>query len=190
MWNEPYRIITSLWILAGIVWAVAALNTKRTRRREAIASRLLYTAVLAIAFLLVFKSQFRPGILNAFFIAQTPVVEWTGVALTAAGIALAIYARITLGRNWSGMVTLKEDHELIRKGPYALVRHPIYTGMVLGFLGAAVDCARVGALLGVALAMLGLRMKWGTEEQFMVRQFGAEYLDYKRHVKALIPFVW
>jgi protein-S-isoprenylcysteine O-methyltransferase len=62
--------------------------------------------------------------------------------------------------------------------------------MVLGFLGAAVDCARVGALLGVALAMLGLRMKWGTEEQFMVRQFGAEYLDYKRHVKALIPFVW
>jgi protein-S-isoprenylcysteine O-methyltransferase len=190
MWNEPYRIITSLWILGAIVWAVAALNTKRTRRREAVAPRLLYTAVMAIAFLLVFKSQFRPGFLNAFFITQTPMVEWAGVALTAAGIGLAILARITLGRNWSGRVTVKQAHELIRRGPYALIRHPIYTGMILGLLGAAVDVARVGALLGVALAVLGLRMKWGIEEQFMVGQFGAEYLDYKRHVKALIPFVW
>jgi protein-S-isoprenylcysteine O-methyltransferase len=145
---------------------------------------------MALAILLVFKNQFRPGVLNTFFIAQTPMVEWTGVALTAAGIALAIYARITLGRNWSGRVTVKQDHELIRRGPYALARHPIYTGMILGLLGAAVDVARVGALLGVALAVLGLRMKWRIEEQFMETQFGAEYLDYKRHVKALIPFVW
>jgi protein-S-isoprenylcysteine O-methyltransferase len=190
MWNEPYRIITSLWILAGIVWAVAALNTKQTRRREAVARRLLYTAVMAIAIVLVFKSQFRPGVLNDFFIAQTPAVEWIGVALTAAGIGLAIYARITLGRNWSGRVTLKEDHMLVRKGPYAVVRHPIYTGLLLAMLGAAISRGRAGALLGVVVGAVGWRMKSLIEEGFMERQFGAQYLDYKRHVKALIPFVW
>ncbi len=190
MWHEPYRIITSLWILAGIVWAVAALNTKQTRRREHAGTRILQIAIMVLAFGLVFETSFRPGPLNALFLTPTPGIEWTGVALTAAGIGLAILARVILGRNWSGTVTLKEDHKLIRSGPYAVVRHPIYTGLLLAMLGAAISCGRVGALLGVVVGAVGWRLKSLIEERFMETQFGEQYADYKRHVKALIPFVW
>ena len=79
---------------------------------------------------------------------------------------------------------------LVRKGPYAVVRHPIYTGLLLAMLGAAISRGRAGALLGVVVGAVGWRMKSLIEEGFMERQFGAQYLDYKRHVKALIPFVW
>jgi protein-S-isoprenylcysteine O-methyltransferase Ste14 len=187
---DPHRLITSLWILAGIVWAAGALSTKRTMRREHAATRLVHVFMLVLAFGLVFKDWFRPGLLNAFFIVPTPAVEWSGVALTAAGIGLAILSRIVLGRNWSGMVTLKENHRLIRSGPYAVVRHPIYTGLLLALLGAAISCGRVGALLGVAIAAVGMRIKSLVEEGFMEREFGAEYAEYKRRVKALIPLVW
>jgi protein-S-isoprenylcysteine O-methyltransferase Ste14 len=187
---EPWRIITSLWILTGIVWAVGALTTKRTRRHESVASRILHISIMAVAFALVFKPAFRPGPLDMLFIVPTPAVEWTGVALTAAGIGLTIFARLTLGRNWSGTVTVKEDHELIRGGPYAVVRHPIYSGLALALLGSSISSARLGALLGVVVGLAGLRLKSRIEENFMEQEFGEQYTDYKCRVKALIPLVW
>jgi protein-S-isoprenylcysteine O-methyltransferase len=190
MWNEPDRIITSLWILAGIVWAVGALTTKQTRRNEAVVWRILHLAIMVLAFGLVFGESFRPGPLNAVFLPATPAVQWTGFGITVAGIGVAVLARIMLGRNWSGMVTVKEDHELIRNGPYALVRHPIYSGLLLALLGTAVFYARVGALLGVAVAALGWRLKSRIEESFMEQEFGPEYAEYKQHARALIPWVW
>ncbi len=187
---EPDRIITSLWILAGIVWAVGALTTKQTVRREHMGTRVLQIGIMAVAFCLVFKERFRPGPLNAFFVQPTPLLEWVGVGLTAVGIGLAILARMMLGGNWSSSVTVKQDHKLIRSGPYAVVRHPIYTGILLAMLGAAMANGRVGALLGVVVAAVGLRMKSLVEEGFMEREFGEQYAEYKRHVKALIPLVW
>ena len=103
---------------------------------------------------------------------------------------IAIWARFVLGRNWSGTVTVKQDHELVRSGPYALVRHPIYSGLLLAFLGTAVARGDLAALLGVALAAATLHFKTATEESFMTEQFGAGYMEYKREVKSLIPFVW
>jgi protein-S-isoprenylcysteine O-methyltransferase len=138
----------------------------------------------------VFKTSLRPGPLNAFFIAPTPVTEWVGFGLTVAGVGIAVLSRVFLGRNWSGTVTVKVDHQLIRRGPYAMVRHPIYSGLALALLGTAVYYARVGCFGGVALAVFGWRLKSFTEEAFMERQFGAEYTEYKRQVKALIPLVW
>ncbi|HTP89340.1 MAG TPA: isoprenylcysteine carboxylmethyltransferase family protein [Bryobacteraceae bacterium] len=187
---EPDRLITSLWIVLAIVWAVGALRTKRTRQRESVGFRLAYTVFVTLALLLVFKPRFRPGVLGAFFVTPTPAVEWTAVAITALGIAIAIAARVRLGGNWSGTVTVKEGHELIQTGMYQFVRHPIYTGFLLAMLGSAIEVGRIGALLGVAVAAVALRVKSLMEEQFMEAEFGEQYREYRRRVKALIPFVW
>ncbi|MGA3027075.1 MAG: isoprenylcysteine carboxylmethyltransferase family protein [Bryobacteraceae bacterium] len=187
---EPYGLVTSLWIVLGAVWAAGALTTKQTRRREAVAWSILHVAVMALAFGLVFGDSFRPGPLHALFLPATPAVQWTGFGITVAGIGIAVVARVMLGGNWSSTVTLKKDHTLIRSGPYAVVRHPIYSGLALALLGTAVSYARVGALLGVVVAVLGWRLKSRIEEAFMEREFGAEYTEYKRRVKALIPLLW
>lgn len=187
---DPQRLIVWLWIALAVVWAAWASGAKRTTRREPAAASVLHLAILMLSLGLVFKTSFRPGPLNAFFIAPTPFVEWAGLALTAAGIGIAVFARAFLGRNWSGTVTVKADHRLVRRGPYAVVRHPIYSGLTLALLGTALFYARVGALLGVALAVFGWRLKSYTEEAFMEREFGAEYAEYKRRVRALIPMVW
>jgi protein-S-isoprenylcysteine O-methyltransferase Ste14 len=118
-----------------------------------------------------------------------PAIAWTGLALTVIGCAFAIWARLSLGRNWSGTVTVKEGHQLMRRGPYAVVRHPIYSGGLLALLGTALVVGELRGLLGVALAFLGWGTKLRLEEAFMSEQFGAEYTRYRREVKALIPFV-
>ncbi|MBV9269207.1 MAG: isoprenylcysteine carboxylmethyltransferase family protein [Acidobacteriaceae bacterium] len=107
-----------------------------------------------------------------------------------AGIIFDLWARFVLGRNWSGTVTVKQDHELVQSGPYGVVRHPIYSGFLLALAGTVIAQGDVGAFLGLVLATLALRLKSLTEEAFMTQQFGSQYTTYKRTVKALIPFVW
>src|SRR5262249_13239381 len=109
--------------------------------------------------------------------------------LTLAGIGFSIWARLFLGRNWSGRVTIKEQHELIQSGPYSIVRHPIYSGFLLAILGTALVQGHLRSLLALPLAALGWSLKLRLEESFMAHQFGSAYLDYKRRVKALVPFV-
>jgi len=98
-----------------------------------------------------------------------------------------VWARVFLGANWSATVTIKQDHEIIRSGPYALVRHPIYSGLLLGMLGTAIAIGEMRGLVG--LVFLGWWLKLQTEEQFLVEQFGTQYLKYRQETKALIPFV-
>ena len=114
--------------------------------------------------------------------------RWIGLALTAIGLGFAIAARWWLGRNWSGRVTIKQQHQLIQNGPYALVRHPIYAGFLLALLGTALVHSELRGLIGLALAALGWIFKLRIEEALLSQQFGDAYLQYQRHVKALIPF--
>ena len=186
----PDRAIACLWILFGIVWAFGALRTKGTRQYEPAITRILHVLAMLLAWGLIFKDAFRPGPLNWLFIARTPAVQWTGVAITAIGIAVAIAARVRLGGNWSGSVAVKQDHELIQTGMYAWVRHPIYSGLVLAAFGSAIYVGRVGCLLGMAVVVIAFRAKSLLEESFMEREFGERYSEYKQRVKALIPFVW
>lgn len=106
---------------------------------------------------------------------------------TAAALACAIWARSTLGRNWSGAVTVKAGHELIRTGPYKVVRHPIYSGILAALVGTSIGEGTLPSSIGVGIALCGLRMKWKTEERFMADQLGAQYVQYQREVKAVIP---
>jgi protein-S-isoprenylcysteine O-methyltransferase Ste14 len=97
---------------------------------------------------------------------------------------------MTLGRNWSGTVTFKENHELVVRGPYAYVRHPIYTGMMLMFLGTALAQGTFGALLSLPILFLSFWIKYRQEETLMIEHFGEQYRDYMKRVSAIIPFVF
>ncbi|MEJ2007994.1 MAG: isoprenylcysteine carboxylmethyltransferase family protein [Acidobacteriota bacterium] len=179
-----------LWIVFLVVWGIGALAQKRTVRRESAGSRLVQVLLTALAVVLLWGHGLGFGPLARPFVPRSLIFLLLGLALTVAGLAFAISARVVIGRNWSGVVTVKKDHELIRNGPYALVRHPIYTGVLLALLGTAMAFAEVRGLLAVAVATLALWMKSRREELFMIEEFGAEYAQYKQKVKALIPFVW
>jgi protein-S-isoprenylcysteine O-methyltransferase Ste14 len=113
---------------------------------------------------------------------------WIGFAVLLAGVALAVWARVHLGRNWSGTVTVKQDHELIRSGPYGYVRHPIYTGLIAGLIGTAICSGTLRAAIGVAIISAALYVKSRTEERFMRETFPGQYERYRAAVPALVPF--
>src|SRR5208282_2982414 len=109
--------------------------------------------------------------------------------ITVAGLLFAVWARVHLGRNWSRSVTIKQDHELIATGPYAVVRHPIYTGILAGFLGMAIAISQVRGFIVLVLILLALWIKLRMEEQWMRSQFGETYATYARRTAALVPYL-
>lgn len=124
------KIISGCWITFVVIWVVAALWTKPSVYKEDRARRLIYTIPLVIGAYLIFKGPRLSDPLGLRVIPYVDAIAWTGAVLCVAGLAFCIWARFTLGRNWSGVVTFKGGHELITRGPYALVRHPIYTGLL------------------------------------------------------------
>jgi len=182
-------ICGSLWTAFFVIWMIWAIRTKRTQTRESISSRLPYTVITFAAFYLMFSNN-----VNAFAgwlrIPVFPANLWLeslGIAITAAGLGFAVWARAYLGANWSGTVTVKVGHELVRTGPYRWVRHPIYSGMILALLGTALDRQQVRGLVAVILLYAGFTIKSRIEELAMVSVFGAEYEEYRRRTGAIFP---
>jgi protein-S-isoprenylcysteine O-methyltransferase Ste14 len=182
-------LVPGLWLTWLVVWALWARNVKPTRRRESAASRATHIVPLALAAILLAVPRLAGGFLGGKFLAATPVAYWAGVTLLVLGLALSIWARAYLGRNWSGVVTLKVDHELVRAGPYRYVRHPIYSGLLLAFLGTAIVRGDWSGLVGAAMAFAALWRKLRLEERWMEETFGAQYAKYRAEVAALIPFL-
>jgi protein-S-isoprenylcysteine O-methyltransferase Ste14 len=180
-------IIPALWFAWLLYWIVAAGDVKPTRWRETPASGLLHRVPLGLAAML-FLPLPLPRILTARCLPPGPLFPALGAILVAVGLSFAIWARWHLGRNWSGSVTLKENHSLIQTGPYKYVRHPIYTGMLLAFVGSAAAIGEWRGILGVALALLAFLHKIRVEEVGMRKTF-PEYEQYRRTTAALIPFV-
>lgn len=189
MTTDVLRLINALWILTGIYWFLTALRAKTAVRKEQNASRVLHIVVMCIAFDLLFGSA-RYGLLGARYVPAKAWIAWTGFSLAAAGIAFAVWARAMLGANWSGTVAIKSGHELIRTGPYAWVRHPIYSGFLLAILGTALVLGEVRGLLAFLVALLGWGIKAIMEERFLIDQFDGEYVRYSTEVKRLIPFIF
>jgi protein-S-isoprenylcysteine O-methyltransferase len=100
------------------------------------------------------------------------------------------WARLFLGGNWSSNVTLKQNHTLVQSGPYRIVRHPIYTGLIVALLGTAVALGELRCFLGVLLAAIAWKIKSVSEETLMEQQFGDQYTRYRRQVKGLVPYLW
>lgn len=181
-------LFTALWVAFLVYWQVMAINTKKTTQLEPIASRAFRVLLFGVAiYLLVFRP---PAVwLHRHLWPSDFATFWLGIALTLAGLLFCVWARVTLGRNWSRSVTIKQDHELIQTGPYALVRHPIYSGLFLAFVGTALAEAQVRGLLAFALIVLAFCLKLRLEEKWMRAQFGAKYEAYAGRVKAVVPGV-
>jgi protein-S-isoprenylcysteine O-methyltransferase Ste14 len=186
---DVWRCIESVWLLVGIYWLVAALWAKPVARREQLLTRIVHLAIMTMAFGLLFSRSTRVGVLGARFLPESAAIGWAGLGLTAAGCALAVWARACLGSNWSATATQKHNHELVRRGPYALVRHPIYAGFLLAMLGTALALGEMRGLVALALAFVGWFTKARTEERLLSEAFGGAYARYRREVKQLIPFI-
>ena len=182
-------LFLALWIIWALYWWISAGDVKQTVWREPLISRLLHILPLAIASILLWVPELPVLGLNWRLIPATAPLFWVCAALTASGLLICVWARRVLGRNWSGTVTLKADHELITGGPYAYVRHPIYTGLLLAFFGSALARGDGRGLLALLLVTLALWRKLRIEERGMRSQFGSAYSDYAERVAALIPFL-
>jgi protein-S-isoprenylcysteine O-methyltransferase Ste14 len=189
MHTDLFPYVQWTWGVTGIVWLAAALATKRSVRKQSGGSRIVHLALMVLGFGLIFADPLAIGPLAWRLLPAWPPIAWTGLALTVIGCGFAIWARLLLGRNWSGTVTVKEDHQLMRTGPYAIVRHPIYSGGLLALLGTALVLGELRGFAGLVLTFVGWSMKLRLEEAFMVERFGDEYVRYRREVGALIPFV-
>lgn len=184
---DVMRICSALWMALWLVWVVAWLRTKRTQERASFGSRLLYGIPVLVAFYLLFDDHIPFAWLQRRMFPRNPWVEGLAVLLTAAGIAFAIWARFYIGENWSSAVSVKVGHELIRTGPYAWVRHPIYSGLLLAMVGTALARREPRGLVGLVLLWMGFWIKSRMEEGFMRKTFGEEYQEYSRTTGALIP---
>ncbi len=183
--------ISTVWGVFWVLWLLAAFTSKRTVQRQTYGSRALQSVLVLIGVIFIFDfwNFFNQGWLTARLVPRTPFWVLFGAALTVSGILFCFWARAILGKNWSGTVTIKQNHELILRGPYAFVRHPIYTGLLMGMLGTAIVFGLARCFVGVFILGLGLWIKSQTEERFMLQQFGDQYTQYRREVRALIPYI-
>jgi protein-S-isoprenylcysteine O-methyltransferase Ste14 len=180
-------LIGGPWIVFCAYWVVGALRTRRAVRHESWASLSVFFFLAVCGFALLFTSLGDIGVLGHLVVPRTYTVAITGVALTWMGLALALWARWHLGQYWSASVTLKEDHKLIRTGPYAHFRHPIYSGIVLAAVGGALAIDLWRCVAGVSLIVLGYWMRARKEESLLAAQFGEAFKEHCRHTGFLIP---
>lgn len=179
--------INALWFLFGLYWLVSAFKLKKTKQRETWQQRLRYVLPLLVAWYLLSRRGAHYGWLGTRFVRESDAVAWAGVLLAATGVAIAIWARWHLGANWSGVVTLKEGHELIRSGPYRTIRHPIYTGILLAMLGSAIAVGEIRGLLAVAIAWLSFYTKARREESLLTQEFGERFSEHLRRTGMFLP---
>lgn len=169
-----FEVITAAWVAFLVVWLLAALKRKPVQERPSRLGYLGNRAGTAIGALLVFGWYFGMHGLSARFIPSSPSPVLAGAILTVAGIALAIWARYHLGQNWSAVPIIRVDHRLVRTGPYALMRHPIYVGVGVAIAGTALAKGEWGALIGALIIILMFRIRARAESALLTRHFGEE----------------
>ncbi|WP_233523423.1 methyltransferase family protein [Dyella solisilvae] len=184
-------IIELSWLLFVLYWLWGWRRVKGASRSEPVLPRVLkYWLPLAVGIFLILPShRFDGSWLGMRLYPANALSALSGAALTMAGIAFACWARFVLGRNWSSVVQVKQDHELIQRGPYRFVRHPIYSGLLLAFTGTALAIGEWRGVFTIAIVAVSFWFKLRLEERWMRENFGAPYENYMRQVKALIPGV-
>ncbi len=181
---------TVVWIAFLVYWQIKAVDTKTTRRLEPLAQRILRTLIFLIAIILFATTRIP---LPWLYLQLWPAGLWSfwlGATVMVAGLLFAVWAREHLGSNWSRSVTIKRGHELITTGPYAVVRHPIYTGILAGFLGTAIALSQVRGFVAFVLIFIALWLKLRREEQWMRSEFWETYATYAHQTAALVPYLF
>ncbi len=185
---SPGALIDFSWLLFVLYWLATAIRAKKPAKQQSRGARLVYIAYMAVGFWLVwFSAPPLLDFLNRRFVSDDRWILWLGAALVFAGIFFAIWARATIGRNWSAEVQIKQEHQLIRSGPYAHIRHPIYTGMLIAVAGSALAIGEYHALFGLLVVGFGFARKAKTEEAFLSAQFGPAFAEHQRHTGFFLP---
>jgi protein-S-isoprenylcysteine O-methyltransferase Ste14 len=179
-------VVPVCWLIFLLYWTISARSVKPTEERPHGLSRYWHYVPLIVGALLL-NIPISP--LNFTLVPRSAVVSILSSLCAVGGLAIAHIARRTLADNWSSVVTFKRDHELVTRGIYHYMRHPIYTGVLLMVLATVLLVGTLGAVLGFLIIFVGLWVKLKQEEALMERHFPAQYPEYKRRVKALLPFI-
>jgi protein-S-isoprenylcysteine O-methyltransferase Ste14 len=183
----PSSAIELSWIVFLLFWVVSARNAGTPVRRDTSRARFTINIILLIGGVLLSGGIIALGPLDRHFVEAVAWASGIAMVFVVGGLALAVWARIHLGRFWTGDVGIVDRPELIREGPYARIRHPIYTGVLLAAAGTALGIGEIRAVIGFALLFVGLYWKALREEGFLLRAFGRTYEEYRERAGFLLP---
>jgi protein-S-isoprenylcysteine O-methyltransferase Ste14 len=181
-------IIIGCWVAFFVYWLISAQKVKAISEKQSLPSALRHRIPVGLGWWLLAFHGLPPPLDSPL----TPCTDFTQIisaVVCVAGLLVTLWARRTLAGNWSSDVTFKQEHELVKAGPYRFVRHPIYTGLLMMCLGSALDTGRLRGWLGLGLVFIGFWIKLKQEEKLLLRHFPADYPAYRKQVKALVPFV-
>jgi protein-S-isoprenylcysteine O-methyltransferase Ste14 len=179
-----------MWFAITVYWILSALFVKKTIKRQPAPERMAYIICVLIAFCLLFENYISFAFLYYPVLSQAEGWKIAGLLICAAGLIFSVIARIYLGKNWSGTITIKKNHQLIQSGPYRITRNPIYTGFLTAFAGCAMSLGQLKGWLGVIFLFVAMLLKIKKEEEFMNEAFGTSFQTYKLKVKKLIPGIY
>jgi len=191
--TELFHLLAYLWAAFGVYWmGVPLLNRapaqgKSTHSGEFRLYRPLRLLILAVTFSLLFWGHAAVGFLGRRFAPTSAALAIAGFAAALLGLAVATWARINLGRYWSDKVVLQADHKLVRSGPYAYMRHPIYTGVLLGVAGTAVVLGEWRGVAAFLLLLTNYIIKARREEKILAQEFGEEFRLHQKQAGFLLP---
>ncbi|MDR3642865.1 MAG: isoprenylcysteine carboxylmethyltransferase family protein [Candidatus Doudnabacteria bacterium] len=185
------------WIAILLVWLPGYFTGKRTIRRPNPIRRVIAYALLIAGYMFLFSHSGSGSAAEAFLgipsiqiTPDTAIFGIIGLAIDLVAIAFAIWARITLGSNWSNAIALKENHELVQKGPYGIVHHPIYTGLLFAAFGTAMTIGRLTDYIGIICILVAVLIRIHDEDVLMAEQFPESHSAYRQQTKKLVPFIW
>lgn len=181
---HPVILVISIgWAVFWIGWLLAAFTAKASREQSSLCSALRIGLFVAAAYFL--RLGWRG---EGHGLAGGPLLDGIGLVLWAAGLGLAVWARLYIGRNWGTPMSRRENPALVTTGPYRLIRHPIYTGIIIAFVGTALATSPFGLIAAAVLAAFFI-FSATREEKFLAREFPDTYLAYKAQTKMLVPFL-
>jgi protein-S-isoprenylcysteine O-methyltransferase Ste14 len=177
------------WGIWAVWWLAMAFFSKSTKRRESSLQRIEHLLPAMLGFALIFREGFGGEWLARPIFVAGPTLLLICVTVTILGLLFAVWARLALGANWSGTITIKTNHQLIRRGPYRWIRHPIYTGMLAALLAVAITQGLLSGAVGFAFVFLALFRKARREELFLSQEFGDGFAEHRQHTGMFLPRV-
>jgi protein-S-isoprenylcysteine O-methyltransferase Ste14 len=180
-------ILFIIWVVFWSFWFILAYKTRSPIKNRRSALFPLLPLLVVVLWLLITDTS--PGLLFVRIVPDSILIGLAGIAITLAGLGFAIWSRLHLGTNWSGQPVIRVHHKLVRTGPYNIVRHPIYTGILVAFAGSALVIGEFWAFLAIFILLVAFFAKIRLEERVLLEEFGESYIRYKKEVKALIPFL-
>jgi len=185
--RHAFQMAGEAWAIWAVWWSAMAFFSKSTKRRESVGQRIEHLVPAILGFTLIFREGFGGSWLARPVVSANPLLLWLCVVVTILGLLFAVWARLILGSNWSGTVTIKTNHQLIRRGPYRWIRHPIYTGMLAALLATAMIQGLLSGMIGFAFVLLALYRKARREESFLSQEFGEGFSEHRQHTGMFLP---